>query len=468
MLYRPVLEPRLSGEATAGLERGAADCAGSVPWRSARKLYMLSLRSQALMSSGEVSLAGSIANKLADYGIIHAMVPDWWIRRPSPGRLIVPLLLLCCLTAALCGPASAAEEEYAALWDKGANDIVSAVAVTKDGSLVVAGAGKVVSLLDPEGTVLWKTTVGSRVNGVGISPEGSYIGVAADKLYLFDRDGDLLWTEKTGYIYLDVALSSNGTSVAATCDNGAVFIFDRNHETLWDYDMGTDGYSIAMSENGRKIVVGCDNQGVYYLNSRDGESWSYGTGKLVKGVALTPDGRFVVAGSLDRCVYLSTGEGEHLWKYPMNDAVLATALTNEADEVFAASGKTVHVIDDSGVVLQKIGINGRVESIAVTPDGSFLVIGGGEGDRSIHLYTSDAALLESRNQAEVEEAGGSETAGDAVSSSAHAAGERVPAAAGTNAPSADEGEDGSVLSLVLGWVENILSLLFKPQDDFIA
>jgi WD40 repeat protein len=336
--------------------------------------------------------------------------------------------------------------------------------VAQDGSTIVAGAGSVVYLLDQQGNVLWKTVVGSRVNGVGISPEGSYIGVAADKLYLFDRDGNELWTEKTTFVYRGVALSSNGMYVAAACDNGAVFIFDRNKKQLWDYDMGTDGYAIAMSENGRKIALGCDNQGVYYLNSREGESWSYGTGKLVKGIALTPDGRFVAAGSVDRCVYLSTGEGEHLWKYPTEDAVLATALSNEANEIFAASGRTVYILDRAGADLQKIAFDGRVESVAVTPDGEFLVVGGGDGDRSIHLFTDNAALIESRDPTEV-------VIDDTKPSNSTASDVLPPAPDDTADPAVEvnaRAEGVPITSQVLGWVENIISLLFEPQKDFLA
>ncbi len=417
------------------------------------------------MSSGEVTLAGADVSNRVDPTIVRTKHAGFRIRRSGADRIAVSLLLFCCLAAVvLCGPVSAADGAYASFWNRGANDIVGSVAVTHDGSLIAAGAGTEVYLLDRQGNVLWKTTVGSLVNGVAISAEGSYIGVAADKLYLYTRDGDLLWTEKTDYIYWDVALSSNGTYIAATCDNGAVFIFDRNRTTLWDYDMGTDGYGIAISDNGRRIVVGCDNKGVYYLNSGDGESWSYGTGKLVKDVALTPDGRFVAAGSLDRCTYLSTGEGEHLWKYPTDDAVHATALTNEANEIFTAAGKTVHVIDNSGATLQKITLNGRVESLAATPDGSFLVIGGGDGDRSIHLYTRETALLESGDP--VEETGTDETADNVTASSAAVEEETEPAAAETTPPAGDE--ENSITSLVFGWVENVLSLLFKPQDDFIA
>ncbi len=420
------------------------------------------------MSSGEVTSSSSTARHRADPGIVHATRRDNEIRRSRAGRIRTPLLLFCCFSALLCGFASAGEGGYAPLWGLGANDAVGSVAVTHDGSMIVAGAGSTVYLLDQQGNVLWKNVVGSRVQGVGISPEGSHIGVAADKLYLFDREGDLLWAEKTTFVYRSVALSSNGMYVAAGCDNGAVFIFDRNKKQLWDYDMGTDSYGIAISENGRKIAIGCDNQGVYYLNSREGESWSYGTGKLVKGIALTPDGRFVAAGSYDRCVYLSTGEGEHLWKYPTEDAVLATALSNEANEVFAASGRTIYVLGRTGTVLQKIALGCRVESLAVTPDGSFLVVGGGEGDRSIRLYTDDASLIESRNptEGEIDETGLLDDTTAGVTVSPTPADSSTDPAVATNARA--RAEEVPITSRVLGWVENILALLFEPQEDFLA
>ena len=414
---------------------------------------------QGLMLSGEVTSSSSTGRNRAGRGIGPAAHSG---RRTRAGCIGTPLLLFCCLTAALCGFASADSGGYAPLWDIGTGGAVCSVAIAKDGSTIVGCAGSTVYVLDRQGDLLWRTAVGSRVNGVGISPEGSRIGVAADKLYLFDRDGNLLWTEKTSFIYRDVALSSNGMYVAAGCDNGAVYIFDRNGKELWDYDMGADSYGIAISENGRNIAIGCEDQGVYYLNSRQGESWSYGTGKIVKGIALTPDGRFVAAGSLDRCAYLSTGEGEHLWKYPTRDAVISTALTNEAREVFAASGMAVYVLDRTGAELQKIALDGRAESVAVTPDGSLLVVGGGEGDRSIRLFTNDATLITSREPIVVT---GTEPTQRAVTEVPPSPPENGTGSA-VEANARDEGV--SLASQVVGWVEKVVSLLFKPQEDFLA
>ncbi|KLK87326.1 hypothetical protein SZ63_12140 [Methanoculleus sediminis] len=406
------------------------------------------------MSSGEVTSSSSTFRARA------------YSRIANSGRVRTVLLLCCCLIAALCGVVSADEGEYVPVWGLGANGPVSSVAVTHDGSTIVASADSVVYVLDQQGNVLWKASVGGRVNSVGISPEGSRIGVAADKLYLYDGEGGLLWTEKTTFVYRSVDLSSNGMYVAAGCDNGAVYIFDRNKKQLWDYDMGTDSYDLAISENGRRIAIGCDNQGVYLLNSREGESWSYGTGKLVRGIDLTPDGRFVAAGSVDRCLYLSTGEGEHLWKYPVGDAVVSTALTNEADRIFAASGKTIHVLDRTGAEVQKIALKGRAESVAVTPEGSFLVVGGGEGDRSIRLFTNDPDLIETWNPPEA-------AINETEPSANVTVGVTVPPEPGNTSTgmagvSADAREEVPITSRVYGWVENIISLLFEPQENFLA
>ncbi|NLM30074.1 MAG: WD40 repeat domain-containing protein [Methanomicrobiales archaeon] len=413
------------------------------------------------MSSGEMSSIHFCARRGTDSQMGRAAQSGHGDRGRS-----LSLLLFFFLIPALCGSASAIEGMYVPLWNMGANDAVASVAISQDGTAIVAGAGSTVHLMDRDGDILWRTTVGSRVNGVGISPEGSHIGVAADKLYLFDSTGDLLWTEKTTFVYRSVDISSDLSSdlpsramyIATGCDNGAIYIFNPDKEELWDYDMGTRSYDIAISRNGLIIVAGCDDQGVYYLNSREGESWSYGTGKRVKGIALTPDGRFVAAGSDDRCIYLSTGAGEHLWKYPTGDPVPSTALTEEAREVFAASGRSVLVLDSSGAEIQTIPFNDRVESIAVTPDGSFLVIGG--GDQSIHLFTRDKSLLASESRsAPADETAPRESVTTPAAGSASAVAEVTPP------PPAEE---TSIFSKVLGWLENIFSLLFRPQEDFIA
>jgi len=100
----------------------------------------------------------------------------------------------------------------------------------------------------------------------------------------------------------------------------------------------------------------------------------------------------------------------------------------------------------------------------VTPDGEFLVVGGGDGDRSIHLFTDNAALIESRDPTEAvidDTKPPNSTTSDALPS---APDDSADPAVEVNA----RAEEVPITSQVLGWVENIISLLFEPQKDFLA
>jgi hypothetical protein len=414
------------------------------------------------MSMGEVTssnFGAATCTDLRSAASVRSIRHERSVHGSGSFRRLVMLLLVCSAIIMLVGSASAAEPGYTSVWARGACSAVSSVAVTADGSTIVAGAGNTVYLLDRDGNVLWTTVVGSRVQDVGISPEGSYIGVAADKLYLFDADGDQIWNVKTTFIYRSVALSSNGSYIVAGCDNGALYLFDREKNTLWDYDMATDAYGVAISDSGRYIVTGCDNQGVYLLRSLEGEMWSYGTGKLAKTVSLTPDGYYVAAGSYDRCVYFSTSQGEHLWKFPTEFPIQATALSGEALEVFAASDTLVFVLDRLGSEVQRIDLGTRVEALAASKDGSLLVVGTGSGGQSVHLFSRDGAGAFAGTGDEPDLSGG--TAGIYPGPQA-ASPERVMEM------SVEVPDDTSLASQMFGWVENVLSLLFKSQEGFIA
>ena len=103
----------------------------------------------------------------------------------------------------------------------------------------------------------------------------------------------------------------------------------------------------------------------------------------------------------------------------------------------------------------------------MTPDGSFLAAGGGDSDQSIHLFTRDAALIERMNS--TEPAANGTGLPDSPASSVTVPATPANSSADTAKVSALAGDgDVSIASQVLGWVENIFSLLFKPQEDFLA
>jgi WD40 repeat protein len=111
----------------------------------------------------------------------------------------------------------------------------------------------------------WSYRVGNEIWSVAVSSDGKYavVGSIDDKVYYFDRKGNLLWSYKTNGEVFSVAISSDGSYVVAGGRDCKVYVLDRNGYLLWSYDTGgaTGNYhnviwSVAISSDGRYIAVG--------------------------------------------------------------------------------------------------------------------------------------------------------------------------------------------------------------------
>ncbi len=386
------------------------------------------------------------------------------VRAGSAGRFCGHTAVICIFVISvllLCGTAAADERTYGSLWRYETGAPVTGVAVSEDGSTVVAGAANKVYLLNQSGYLLWTRPVGSQIFGVAVSPEGTYVAVGADKLYLFNRTGEEMWNNKTTFAYRCVAVAPNASVIATGSDDGSVYLFDRDQEVLWSYVLEEDANGVAVSYDGTYVAAGCDNQEVYLLERGKGEMWSYGAGKSVKSVSISPGGDYVAAGSYDRCVYLSTRGGEHLWKHPTAAAVHATAVSSGARVVAAASGSAVCIFDRDGRMSWMMDTGGSlVDSLALSADGLFLAVGTGIGDNSVHLFTSNRALLGPDSGSSGDEGGG-EVDGEpaAVTATATATGQPYQAPAALNVT----GEPGFA-EQVLAWLDNLFAIIFGTRQ----
>jgi WD40 repeat protein len=68
------------------------------------------------------------------------------------------------------------------------------VSVSSDRSYIAASSDDGVYLFKREGSLIWKYIIGLNVSGVSVSSDGSYIAVGSldNKVYFFNREGDLL------------------------------------------------------------------------------------------------------------------------------------------------------------------------------------------------------------------------------------------------------------------------------------
>lgn len=68
-----------------------------------------------------------------------------------------------------------------------------------------------------------------NVYGVSVSADGSCIAAGSrdNKVYLFSREGKLLWSYDTGHYILGVSVSGDGSYIVAGSTDNKVYFFSR-------------------------------------------------------------------------------------------------------------------------------------------------------------------------------------------------------------------------------------------------
>lgn len=181
------------------------------------------------------------------------------------------------------------------LWSYKVKDYLESVSLSGDGKYIAIGGGDPFGDYVEDGYVqlfsravehpLWSYTTASYVKSVSISADGSYIAAGSNrKLYLLSRAGNVVWAYPPESRIMDVdmvAISFDGTYIAAGNLWGVLF-FSRNEGTsLWGYSFEPrhDGVShLSISPFGSYVTAFC--RGIV-KESPEGTLISDPTGTLV-------------------------------------------------------------------------------------------------------------------------------------------------------------------------------------------
>lgn len=248
-----------------------------------------------------------------------------------------------------------------------AEELVSAVAIARDGKTLVSGSNSY------GGTIkVWNLQTGELLNSlpkniegvasVAISPDGGAIASGSEDatVKLWDLGSGTLQATLSGHAgtVRSVAFSPDGQLIASGSEDGTVKLWNRNGGTLLKTLSGHSGivYSVAFSPDGQTLASG----------SGDGtiKLWNVGSDCRLKqqcsairilpsqagtvySVAFSPDGQALASGSL--------------------------------------SGKITLWNLNRGEILQTLSGHSRwVESIAFAPDGG--AIASGSGDSTVKIW----------------------------------------------------------------------------------
>lgn len=245
------------------------------------------------------------------------------------------------------------------------------LALSADGSGLVLLNGSDILKIDTNGTTLWNTTEDRTLRNLAMSENGTNIAAASwnrEVLY-FDGNGHEIWrrNEVLGNI-LALSLSGNGQFIVSGVMGagpedfgGNVSLFDKNGMLLWNYPTPAPIVSTAISETGDFIVAGGDGYDLYE-SPRDPDVYFFdGTGRLIwsertlggNSVAMDSAARYIAVGTrVKNIISLYTRDGIRLWTYQASSDVVSVSVSPDGELIYAIIGPVnSHVTPEDSTVI---------------------------------------------------------------------------------------------------------------------
>jgi outer membrane protein assembly factor BamB len=193
------------------------------------------------------------------------------------------------------------------LWRNQSYPDVESVGISSAGLLTVAGSPGTIHAFNQSGFELWNYSA-PGIGEIILSPENSDILAASEyTLLALHPSGNLLWKFYTGDEIRDIAVSGDGSSIAAGNQGGRLFLLDRNGEQVFTSTVGNWVNAVSLSEDGALVAAGGTDRKVYLFERSGRQLLSSTTGSSVKSVAISADGSALAAVS-DRVYYYDLRE----------------------------------------------------------------------------------------------------------------------------------------------------------------
>lgn len=251
-------------------------------------------------------------------------------------------------------------------------------AMSTDGTRVVTGAGNAVTLYTGNGQQCWTRNMDGEIRAVAVSANGSLV-VAAD-----DRGNYHSWTPSGDYIAMNrttdrvrrIAIAPEGDFFAVTTDAGMRY-YSPALKPLWtdSREGGLDEY-IFISADGETVI----SAGGTRLSSHTATgtlSWQADVAKAaINDVACNRDCSIIVTASQDNTVRAIDRYGKIHWHFDTGQWPNAVASSRKGDVIAAgANDGTLYILDHGGSLITKRKFESRIQprTLAISSDGTRVV-----------------------------------------------------------------------------------------------
>ncbi|MBI5253788.1 MAG: WD40 repeat domain-containing protein [Euryarchaeota archaeon] len=212
-------------------------------------------------------------------------------------------------------------------WKYKTDGDIYGVGVTSNAEHIAVGSwDNHIYLLNRSGQLLWNKTFDNHLKGVDVGVQGVVVGSGDGSIYFFHINGTKAWeyrTEKSAWGVWDAALSKE--HIFAGGDDGSLYLLSLDGTLIWTKNSGRESYiyGVAISQDKR----------AYFFRNRE-LFWERSTGFSNYGVAIS---RYTAVGSWDRHLYVFDRNGNLVWKYDIDGNVNRVAFSPDGSYLAAAS-----------------------------------------------------------------------------------------------------------------------------------
>lgn len=246
----------------------------------------------------------------------------------------------------------------------------------------------------------WTYTINneSTISDIAVSSDGSTIIVAADTLWIFSKDGTFQKKEKYGD---KIALSSSGR-YAVSSFGSTIYFFSTPLSTgpsnpkkltkMWDYDFSAPVRYIDITDSASKVLVTTEGPGFFIISTDPMRVDSNGTAFNNK-IRISHDGSRVVGTSDNTINLFNSYNGAFLKRYvikTMHNPKFMLLSQTVPLMVFDEDSRIRSYDLQMGTEIWNATLAGNLNSLAMTPSGSYVVAGSGTGN--ILLYNDEGNL----------------------------------------------------------------------------
>jgi WD40 repeat protein len=234
------------------------------------------------------------------------------------------------------------DNEGQQLWRSKTASYINSVSLSSDGSYIGAASDDTnVYLFNRNGTVKWAYDVGrTGVSFVSVAGDGSYIAAASaspnNSVNYFNQNGTFLWREKVGDVIRGLSVSDDGSRIAIGADDKIVYLFDRDGRLLWTHPIGIFGVSsFAISNDGSLVAAGSRYKDLYLINDKGQRIWTAKTEGNVKYVSFVSNDTLIAAYTDANLLEFFSLDGEVLETRSVDSLINTVSISEDGSSIAA-------------------------------------------------------------------------------------------------------------------------------------